>query len=213
MGPETGRRMTSHASPKLSVTILGICVLSGACMEGGSIQSVTTAAPSHTTVTSTQPATTAASTTTTTEATNTTTQAESQTVNFAVGETASYDDEGDAKTLAVNSVRIDAKGGDFVSPAVGFVWVILDVSYGNESAEVMTVSTLLEFTAFDSEGREIEQSIFADVDGSLDGDVLPGMTRNGEIAYEVPEGEKEVLFVWTPDLFGAERAVWTVPLP
>ncbi|MCL2526018.1 MAG: DUF4352 domain-containing protein [Coriobacteriia bacterium] len=102
---------------------------------------------------------------------------------FQIGDTVELKDF----RVTVNSVRTDM-GSDMMEPDAGNEYFYVDVTIENISDSEQTVSSVMMFSVRDQQGVTMDQAIFADTKGSLDGTVLPGKMMTGEYAVEVPEG-------------------------
>ncbi len=79
--------------------------------------------------------------------------------------------------------------GNF-DPKPGNEYVIVNITVETDSQEKEPVSSLMQFELADTSGQKFDESLFAKVNGQLDGDVTAGAPFTGEIAYEVPQGAK-----------------------
>ena len=70
----------------------------------------------------------------------------------------------------------------------------------NESDDEVTISSLLSFSLDGVSGKGYSVSIFADLDGNLDGSIRPGRKMLGEIAFDASSEELYYLVV-KPSLF------------
>jgi hypothetical protein len=70
----------------------------------------------------------------------------------------------------------------------------------NESDDEVTISSLLSFSLDGASGKGYSVSIFADLDGNLDGSIRPGRKMLGEIAFDASSEELYYLVV-KPSLF------------
>ena len=121
---------------------------------------------------------------------------------FAIGETASLKDV----LVTMNGVT-EAEGGQFNTPTEGNVFVLCEFTIENESANDITVSSMLSFEAY-ADDFSINQSIKGLLEkgdkNQLDGSVAAGKKMNGVIAYEVPKDWKELEINFTPNFWGKE---------
>ncbi|MCL2606043.1 MAG: DUF4352 domain-containing protein [Coriobacteriia bacterium] len=116
---------------------------------------------------------------------------------FSVGDTV----EAGNFRVTVNSVRTDT-GEDFFGPDEGNEFFYVDMSIENISDDEQTISSILMFTIFDEDGRQLDQALFADTQGSLDGTIAPTRTLTGEYAVEAPEGATGLELQFEGALFG-----------
>jgi hypothetical protein len=70
----------------------------------------------------------------------------------------------------------------------------------NQSDDEVTISSLLSFSLDGVSGKGYSVSIFADLDGNLDGSIRPGRKMLGEIAFDASSEELYYLVV-KPSLF------------
>ncbi|MGL4335937.1 MAG: DUF4352 domain-containing protein [Turicibacter sp.] len=89
--------------------------------------------------------------------------------------------------VTVNSVRTSL-GKQFMEPEAGNEFFLVDVTVENISTEEQVVSSMMMFNIVDQDGRQMDQAIFADMNGQLDGSISPGRKMTGEYAVEVVAG-------------------------
>lgn len=126
-------------------------------------------------------------------------------LNLTLGETAQI---GDAQVTA-NSWRTDP-GSEFLKPDAGKKWIVVDVTVVNTGEDEYNLSSLLQMSIRDSEGREHSDIAFAETSGSLDGTIAIGDSLRGETAIEVPDTATGLQFVFGQS-FGSEQARWNLP--
>ncbi len=78
----------------------------------------------------------------------------------------------------------------------------------NKSASDMNVSSLLSFSAKDSEGTKLEQDIF-DCGTSLDGKILPNDKLKGDICWKGAT-TNSVKIYYEAELFSTGAVVWEI---
>lgn len=112
---------------------------------------------------------------------------------YGIGETA----EVKGIRIKVNATRID----DGVYPAKdGKQYFVMDITITNNTKKTFDSSSMLCYTLKDGDGRKMELSIGAKLNGSMDMQVEPGESGTGEIAFEVaPEGK--LVLIFSPDAF------------
>ncbi|WP_317437400.1 DUF4352 domain-containing protein [Thomasclavelia spiroformis] len=116
---------------------------------------------------------------------------------YDIGETA----EVDGIKITVNSTRIDE---GIISAENGKQYFVLDITLENTTDEEFSSSSMMCYELKDADGRKIDMSIGANLNGSLDTSVAPGEKAVGEIAFETsPEGELTLRF--TPNLTDSVR--------
>ncbi|OPF52720.1 hypothetical protein BH721_05530 [Clostridium baratii] len=104
---------------------------------------------------------------------------------FKIGDTVKVKDY----EITVNKVST-SKGNEISKPANGNEFLKVDITIKNISDKEQTVSSVLMFKVVDKEGRECKQEIFADSNGTLDGQVGAGRKITGEYTVEVPKNSK-----------------------
>jgi len=126
---------------------------------------------------------------------------------FKIGDTVKMD----KIDITLNSVHLD-KGSEFMKPESGKKWVVFDATVKNNSQETVAMSSILMFKAVDSKGYSGEMSIGADTKGSLDGELGPGRVMSGQLAYEFDTAEKNLEFIFEPNVFGTGQAIYRVTI-
>ena len=111
-------------------------------------------------------------------------------------------------SIKVNSTRV-SQGNEYFKPEQGKVFFIIDITLENKTDEEVSISSLLSFELKDADGRDQEISIFADLNGSLDGKILPNEKMTGEIAYET-SAEGKLYLYFTASLFSGKTLKFTV---
>jgi len=124
---------------------------------------------------------------------------------FEIGDTIKMGD----LIFTVNSARWD-EGDEFSKPEEGEKWLVLDCTIENQSNESTTVSSMLMFKLYDEDGYSMNQEIFVDTKGSLDGELGPGRKMSGEIAFSVEEGQSYWEFIFEPEVFGFGQAIFAI---
>lgn len=59
----------------------------------------------------------------------------------------------------------------------------------------------------------LAQSIGAETKGQLDGELGPGRKMSGQIAFELDTVEKNLEFIFEPNVFGSGQAIYKVDTP
>lgn len=129
---------------------------------------------------------------------------EPEVLNLSIGDTAKV---GDAE-VTVHGFRTST-GSDISSPDAGNMWIIVDATVRNTGDDSYALSSLLQVSARDSEGREYSITVAPDLAGRLDGAIPPGDMLRGEEAFEVPEGATGLQFVFSQE-FGTQQARWNL---
>ena len=110
--------------------------------------------------------------------------------------------------LVVNSVETSS-GSDFVKPAEGNEFVIVDLTVENKLDESVVVSSLLQMSLKDATGQKYDVNILASTAGgasTLDGELAPGEKLRGQVGFEVPSDAEGLVFVFDPNIIGTGRA-------
>lgn len=115
-------------------------------------------------------------------------QKEEKKDTYAIGETA----EIDGIKITVNSTRIDE---GIIAADEGKQYFVMDISLENTRDDKFSSSSLLCYELKDADGRKVDMSVTANLNGSLDTSVEPGEKATGEIAFETAtEGELTLKF-------------------
>ena len=108
------------------------------------------------------------------------------------------------------SQSISIGGEDFGSsydfePKEGYQFLILDLTIENlQTDQTSTISSLLFFDVSDDDGYSYDYSLgTAYLDRKFeDGDLLPGMKKRGNVAFEVPKNPNGLKFAFKFDIVG-----------
>ncbi|HEX8217625.1 MAG TPA: DUF4352 domain-containing protein [Chloroflexia bacterium] len=122
---------------------------------------------------------------------------------MAVGESG----ESDGLTITLNSVRRTTSG--LLAPDAGKEYLIVNLTAENTTNDDKVVSSLLNFSVRDAGGDTFSQSFTAGVETSFDGDVPAGESITGEIAYEIPKGEGDLVLDFDP-ILGGNKLSWSL---
>ncbi|MDR9756308.1 MAG: DUF4352 domain-containing protein [Thermoanaerobacterales bacterium] len=109
--------------------------------------------------------------------------------------------------ITVNSVN-DSQGSEFLKPAAGHVYKIVDCTIENLSDEAEVISSLMMFKMADSKGYNYNVTIADSSKPSLDGELGPGRKMRGEIAFEVPTDATGLELIFEPDFLGFGQAIF-----
>lgn len=102
---------------------------------------------------------------------------------------------------------VEVAEDSFAKPEEGFRRVKVDAEVTNNSDEPTTVSSLICFELKDGENKTYDQTVMADSSvGSIDGEVAPGDSLRGEIAYDVPTEAQGFTFNFKCDLLSTGSA-------
>jgi hypothetical protein len=128
-----------------------------------------------------------------------------RTQTFAIGDTVAMGD----LVITLNSARWVA-GDEFYKPKPGERWLALDCTIENLANESVAISSMLMFKLYDEEAFSRNQEYFADVKGSLDGELGPGRKMRGEVVFNVEEGQTAWEFIFEPQVFGFGQAIFEI---
>jgi hypothetical protein len=119
---------------------------------------------------------------------------------YAVGDTV---DLGQVR-ITVEGFR-DVPGTTVFHPNSGARFVAVDLTLENISQSPLSVSSLLQMTLKDSSGQTYDLHLGAQAAAGTsppDGELSPGETLRGEVAYQVPQDAQGLVFVFDPNLVG-----------
>lgn len=141
---------------------------------------------------------------TTTKGDNTSTQATTvaKVETFAIGDSIQAGDY----LFTVNGVRED-KGTEFIKPKDGQIYYLVDVTVENKTDKSVSVSSLIMFKLFDSEGYNYSVTIGPETKGSVNGEVAAGRKLRGELVYEIPKESKGLELEIDPSLWGTGKVI------
>lgn len=123
----------------------------------------------------------------------------------SVGDTVSMGD----LDHTLHAARWD-EGDEFTSPDDGERWLILDIELTNNSDDSSAISSLLMWQLVDEDNRSRDLEIFADTQGSLDGELGSGRAMRGEIAFEVADDQSSWELIFEPSVFGFGQAIYNI---
>lgn len=131
-------------------------------------------------------------------------------VSFTIKAT-KKDDKGKTKTdRAGNAVTLlsvkETKGSSYAKPDSGNTFVLLELEIENNSSGELNISSILSFDAY-CDGYTCDYSFIATMNTSrqMDGTIASGKKMKGQVAFEVPEGWKEIELHVKPDYwFGTD---------
>lgn len=127
---------------------------------------------------------------------------------FNVGETAT---DGELE-VTLNNIRyarkIDERNDEFyfAEAPEGKQYVIVDLTVKNILKDKTQIISTFDTEVIDSDGYAYDTDLGASIaldKPFKDGDLLPGMKRRGEIAYEIPVSAKDLKFIYKFDVLGA----------
>jgi len=118
---------------------------------------------------------------------------------------------GDWQVKVISAKNPYKSTNQFDKPAAGSKYVTTDVQVTNNSSKAGVVSSMACFKMRDGTGQEYNEAIVTGAPKPPDGDVAPGQTVRGTIAYEVPTTAKGLLLVFNCDLFSSGSANIAIP--
>jgi hypothetical protein len=118
----------------------------------------------------------------------------------SVGELVSIQDKRSSLEFTVNGIR-EHKGKGVLAPNDGNKWIVVKTTTTNKSQEPKTIS-LGSFALIDSKNNYYDVALLA---GALEdvhsptGQLKPGDTQQGEVAFELPRDAKELKLLFKPN--------------
>lgn len=79
-----------------------------------------------------------------------------------------------------------SEGSEYYRPEPGKYYLVLDIEFRNTGNETEAVSSLMEMSVKDEEGREYSIAFFPQDAQLPEGDILPGEKIRGLVAFELP---------------------------
>lgn len=135
----------------------------------------------------------------------TSSQTAAKQTEFTVGEIVELND------IVVTLVNVtESNGKDYVSPADGKVFVLCEFEIENNSAEEITVSSIMSFESYidDYSTAQSFSAILCTDKAQLDGTVAAGKKMNGVIGYEADENWENIEIRFTPDFWAGKDIVF-----
>ena len=114
--------------------------------------------------------------------------------------------------VTLNSVKTN-KGGQYISPEDGNVFVVCSFEIENQTNEDLAISSLLSFEAY-ADDYKVSISIPAMSSSSeiqLDGSVASGKKMSGVVGYEVPEDWETFEISYSPGIWSSSKITFVVP--
>ena len=87
--------------------------------------------------------------------------------------------------------------------------LIANFTIENQGTSDAAISTLLDFTARDQDGSEMEIDIF-DCTPDLGGSILPGDKIKGNVCFSGTQNATKVRIYYEAELFGSGAVVWEI---
>lgn len=104
-------------------------------------------------------------------------------------------------------------GDEYSTPEAGTRWLVADIEVTNNSDTSEAISSVMMWALNDPDNRSVEMAYTGDERGSLDGELGPGRSMRGEIAYAVSADQNSWELIFSPEAFGFGQAVYDVPAP
>ncbi|WP_455501204.1 DUF4352 domain-containing protein [Gemmiger sp.] len=128
---------------------------------------------------------------------------------YTVGETA------EDKNIKVTLVSAEqSTGSQFLTPADGNVFVVLEFEIENDSDTDISVSSIASFEAYCDDysvNMNLAANVLYDNKNQLDGSVAAGKKMNGVIGYEVPADFKTLEVKFTPSFWSNRAITFEIP--
>ena len=131
--------------------------------------------------------------------------------SHAIGETVL---EGDLE-ITVNDFT-STEGSIVFPPEEGRLFAYVDVTFRNLDSEPKPISTILQASVRDPYGFSYLTHIEATADNdapSPEGEIAPGETLTGEIAYELPASALGYFWTFSADLLGEQFVIFNLGVP
>jgi len=117
---------------------------------------------------------------------------------FTIGDTV----EVDGIRVTVNAMRNVAE--NFGSHNA----VVFNVTVENTREKAFNLSSLMMFTAYDDDGYKMKWTLGADTRGNLDGEIGPGRSLRGEIAYRIGESQPAEFIINNPNMLRSGQTIF-----
>lgn len=113
----------------------------------------------------------------------------------------------DRLEISLNTAKF-GKGQAYFEPDNGR-YLVLNFTFTNTSSESVNISSLTSFELQGSDLYKYSTTLWAELQGYLDGDIGPGKSLRGEVAFDVPSLPKyEIRF--REEMFGDFLVAFTV---
>lgn len=113
--------------------------------------------------------------------------------------------------MTVNSMTfIEADEVEFLGPDPGNRFVIIDVTFENQSDSPKSISSMLQTELRDGSGQRYTTDIMAITasgGSSLDGEIAPGDRLRGQAGFQVPVDTTDLVFYFDAAVFGLGQQV------
>lgn len=128
---------------------------------------------------------------------------------YTVGETA---EDHDIKVTLVSAEQ--STGSQYLTPADGNVYVVLEFEIENNSGSDIGVSSLASFEAYCDDysvNMNLTANLLYDNKNQLDGTVAAGKKMSGVIGYEVPADFKTLEVKFSPSFWSNRAITFEIP--
>ncbi len=99
----------------------------------------------------------------------------------------------------------EVPGTTIFHPDPGKRFVAVDLTLTNTSTSPLTVSSLIQMKLRDAAGQSYDLHLGAQAASAAsppDGELSPGESLRGQVAYQVPQGAPGLVFEFDPNLIG-----------
>ncbi|NEQ28703.1 MAG: DUF4352 domain-containing protein [Microcoleus sp. SIO2G3] len=126
---------------------------------------------------------------------------------YEIGKPISIKDKNLNLEFKVNGIR-EHQGKGAIKPNQGRKWIVVSTTITNKGQTPQIIS-VVSFGLIDSKNNQYEVALLA---GALDdvqsptGQLSPGNEQQGEVAFEVPEGAKELKLLFKPNSINCEAS-------
>lgn len=122
--------------------------------------------------------------------------------SLTIGDTVNYD----GLHITLNDV-ITSSGSEWEKPSYDH-YLILDLTIENTTEEAANISTILQMSLQDEEGYTHSIAFFTETKGSLDGEIGPGRSNRGQVAFDVNQSSVYEFIFENP--FTSGQAIWEI---
>lgn len=112
----------------------------------------------------------------------------------------------DVFAITINEVTADF-GSDWEEPDEDHVFLLVDITTENITDEAENISSMLNFDLVDADGYSLDQTIYTEAKGDMDGEIGAGRKKRGQIVWEIPVDAEGLELIYDP-LFKKGQAIW-----
>lgn len=124
--------------------------------------------------------------------------------SFAIGDTVAL---GDWQLVVHGITDPYISSNEFMGPKAGNRIVVVDTEVTNNGDKPEIVSSMMCFDLKDADNKSYNLTITDSTESTPDGEVAPGASRRGSIAYEIPEAATGLKLEFKCDLMNSGSAV------